>query len=230
MSWILRNVSRQHLDEIVKQSRSIRQVLQALGMCGGGSHNAIKIKIAEFGLDISHFTGKGWMKGKGLEDPSVANIAKKVSNTTRGRPTHRIFSIETRQKLSEKASERSFANGCVKTTWRNVVNPLTGDVIRLQGSWEQKYAEWCNKNFIKWERPKNFFYWSRDDNDIKHRYHPDFFLPDFSEYVEIKGFMWKDPIRGIDDELKLRKVVEQNPEILLTILMERELKLLGILS
>jgi len=52
------------LRNAVKVSRSIRQVLAQLGRkVGGAQHAAIKRKIRELGLDVSHFTGQGWNRG-----------------------------------------------------------------------------------------------------------------------------------------------------------------------
>lgn len=54
------------LIEAVKTSFSIRQVLQKLGksLQGGGSYKQIQQDIAKLKLDISHFLGKGYLKGK----------------------------------------------------------------------------------------------------------------------------------------------------------------------
>ncbi len=49
----------------VKTSSSIRQVLQKLGLReAGGNYNQIKKYIKKLDLDDSHFTGRGWSKGK----------------------------------------------------------------------------------------------------------------------------------------------------------------------
>lgn len=54
------------LIEAVKSSLSIRCVLEKLGKCtqGGGSYNQIKTDLKRLGLDVSHFTGKGHLKGR----------------------------------------------------------------------------------------------------------------------------------------------------------------------
>jgi hypothetical protein len=52
------------LADAVRVSRSIRQVLAHLGRkVGGAQHTAIKRRIRDLGLDVSHFTGQGWNKG-----------------------------------------------------------------------------------------------------------------------------------------------------------------------
>jgi hypothetical protein len=57
----------EQLTEAVKQSRSVYEVSRNLGLkIGGGQHLAIKRAIKELDLDTSHFTGKGWRKGRSL--------------------------------------------------------------------------------------------------------------------------------------------------------------------
>jgi hypothetical protein len=56
--------TREILEPIVKESRSIGQVLDKLGLKrAGGSHYNISKKIKEYELDISHFKGQAWNKG-----------------------------------------------------------------------------------------------------------------------------------------------------------------------
>jgi len=57
----------QQLKSIVKNSKSIRQVLQNLKIVpAGGNYKTIKNKMAEYGIDTSHFCGQSWNKGKKL--------------------------------------------------------------------------------------------------------------------------------------------------------------------
>jgi hypothetical protein len=53
------------LIEAIKICYSLRQVLRQLGLAeAGGNYFTINKKIKELGLDITHFTGKGHLKGK----------------------------------------------------------------------------------------------------------------------------------------------------------------------
>ena len=53
------------LEPIVKESGSIRQVLQKLGLKeAGGNYENLKTRIKKFEIDTSHFHGKSWNKGK----------------------------------------------------------------------------------------------------------------------------------------------------------------------
>lgn len=56
----------------------------------------------------------------------------------------------------------------------------------LNGSWELKYAEYLDKNNIKWDRNDESFPYMY--NNTIHKYTPDFHLLETDEYVEIKGY------------------------------------------
>lgn len=55
--------------EAVKNSKSIAETLRKLELrpCGG-NYNTVHRKVAELGLDTSHFTGQLWSKGLQLKD------------------------------------------------------------------------------------------------------------------------------------------------------------------
>ena len=53
--------------DAVKSSTSIRQVLNKLGLKeAGGNYSITKTRIKNLNLDISHFKGQAWNKGKKL--------------------------------------------------------------------------------------------------------------------------------------------------------------------
>jgi len=55
----------EEIKEAVKASYSYAQVLKHLGIkIAGGNYKILKRRIQEAGIDISHFTGKGHLKGK----------------------------------------------------------------------------------------------------------------------------------------------------------------------
>src|SRR5690606_32531626 len=52
------------LKKLVEKSRSLRQVILALGLNeAGGNYLTLKKKIKEWNIDISHFLGQGHLKG-----------------------------------------------------------------------------------------------------------------------------------------------------------------------
>ena len=57
--------SEQDLREAVKKSTSIRQVLEKLDIVpAGGNYQTTNRRIKKLNIDISHFTGQAWNKGK----------------------------------------------------------------------------------------------------------------------------------------------------------------------
>lgn len=60
-----RKYTDEQLIEAVKNSMSIRQVLSKIGLVeAGGNYAIVKKRIKSMGIDNSHFTGKGHLKGK----------------------------------------------------------------------------------------------------------------------------------------------------------------------
>lgn len=58
----------QRLREVIKNSDSLHEVLSKLGLkAAGGNYQTLNKKIREWKIDISHFTGMLWSKGKKLE-------------------------------------------------------------------------------------------------------------------------------------------------------------------
>lgn len=69
----VRSWSSRELKDATKKSSSYRQVLVRLGLkAAGGNYEQIKKYIKEYGIDISHFKGRGWSRGlTGIGRPRV---------------------------------------------------------------------------------------------------------------------------------------------------------------
>lgn len=68
----LRKYDKEWLEELCKDSYSYAEVLQKAGRKqGGGAQNTLKKKIEEFEIDISHFTGQGWIKSPNKQDRNI---------------------------------------------------------------------------------------------------------------------------------------------------------------
>ena len=65
---MLRPYTKDWLEQLCKESFSLAEVLKKAGRKGGGAQQTLKKKIEEFNIDISHFTGQLWNKGKTKED------------------------------------------------------------------------------------------------------------------------------------------------------------------
>jgi hypothetical protein len=151
----------------------------------------------------------------GLPKPEISEkTRKKLSILCKSR------SKEENIKLGEKISKTISAK-MLEGNWHTYGTNSKKSYYRgilFDSSWEVKYAQWLDSNNIKWERCKDRFTYIF--NNYKKNYIPDFFLPETKEYVEIKG------LKTLKDEAKW----EQFPrELKLIILMEKDLKNMGIL-
>lgn len=73
------------IEPVVAASVSFRDVMNKLGKRGGGTQNAIVNAIRYYNLDISHFTGQAWSKGKSLlENPKTKSAWKNKLIIERG--------------------------------------------------------------------------------------------------------------------------------------------------
>lgn len=142
-----------------------------------------------------------WNKGLTNETSSkVAQISKSVSATMKrqfaeGILYKRTMSTESRKKLSERQSSNNSGGRC---KWYDVSG------IKVQGTWERDLALKMNDLEIKWNRPTSGLFPYTKENK-QHNYTPDFFLPDYNIFLEIKGFWWG------NDKHKMILVEEANP-------------------
>jgi hypothetical protein len=171
---------------------------------------------------------KSWNKNLTKEiDERVKKNGKNISKANLGKKRPPL-SKEHKQKLSLKMSERN--NGYVKTKYFEIFSKFQNLKVKVQGTWEFKYAKYLNINNINWIRSKKInLKYKLFKNDYIHTYFPDFYLPDSKEYIEIKGFWWKSKDGRVDDKRKMRKVKAQNKNKKIIILTKKELKKLKIL-
>lgn len=66
--------------EIVRTSRSIQEVRQRLGYKeSGGFYKYFRQIVRDYGIDVSHFTGQLWSKGKTIaDDPRIDKASSKI--------------------------------------------------------------------------------------------------------------------------------------------------------
>lgn len=65
------------LEEIAKDCYSYTQVLKKLNKRGGGAHRILINAILYYEIDVSHFTGQSWNKGKSLKENPKSKTAWK---------------------------------------------------------------------------------------------------------------------------------------------------------
>lgn len=99
-------------------------------------------------------------------------------------------SEETKKIISDKAKER-YANGwevkCGRAPKFNYESPVAG-IIKIDGSWELKVAQYFDSIGVEWKRNKERFEYN---NTIKNKistYCPDFYVKDWDTYIEVKGY------------------------------------------
>lgn len=69
--------------------------------------------------------------------------------------------------------------------WGNTSQKGNYEGFRYDSSWELAFIKYCLNNNIQLERnKKGFDYWFEDK---KHKYYPDFYLPEVNQYIEIKN-------------------------------------------
>lgn len=96
-----------------------------------------------------------------------------------------------------------------------------GSKVWMRSSWELKFAEYLDKNKIKWlYEPKQF---PITYNNKEGTYSPDFYLIEENRYIEIKGW-WRD-----DAKLKFNTFISQYPLIKIDLYQKQELKKLNII-
>jgi len=138
--------------------------------------------------------------------PSYGMLGKKGRPNQWTNPNH-LISESTREKLSASMTEIN------KYRWKdpNILDKLKKSMrlavennpesytssnrgrtkqviyngIKFQGSWELKFYQWCLDNHINCERNNTGFNYQWNG---ERTYFPDFYLPDYNIYVEVKGY------------------------------------------
>lgn len=103
-------------------------------------------------------------------------------------------SEETRKKISRSRIKYLESHNNHGLYWYNV------NGVKVQGTWEKKFAEFLLSKNISFERRKIIFLKT-------HRYTPDFYCPLQNIYFEVKGF------RRDRDIYKMYLVLDEHPEL-----------------
>jgi hypothetical protein len=118
----LKKYTEEQLTEAVKNSFSFAQVLKELGLVPcGGNYLVLKKAIAYFNLDISHFTGQLWNKGKIIG--SRQSLEKYLNNEIR------ILSYKLKKRLVSEGVFQKKCSSCNRKTWLGNQIPLELDHI-----------------------------------------------------------------------------------------------------
>ncbi len=130
-----RKYTKEFLLSFVKESTNCTELLTKLGLkISGGTHRLISMRIKEYELDISHFTGSGWNKGK---TKKTDRRLEKQSFTART-PHEKVFCINSgfgSSKLYDRLLELNWKKECSIckiTNWQN--KPLRFHVDHKNGN------------------------------------------------------------------------------------------------
>jgi hypothetical protein len=111
------------IEEAVRRSRSLAQVLVALGLRPGSGQELLKRRIHDLGLDTSHFLGQAWRAGSRI--PVVpARPLEEVLVIGRFVSSHDLRARLFREGLKEPRCEM-----CRRTRWNGRPIPLELDHI-----------------------------------------------------------------------------------------------------
>lgn len=116
----------------------------------------------------------------------------------------RLHTDEYKQKMSKLAFERHLGGWHTSKT-------IEYKGTKLDSNYELEVAKTLDENQVNWERP-TYFLWE-DSNGLKHRYYPDFYLPDYNVYLDPKNDYLinnKSKRFGITDVEKIKLVENQN--------------------
>lgn len=163
-----------------------------------------------------------WNKGLNKTDERVKNqglnISKKLKEKFKNGEGGGFCSIEFQEYMKtkeykEKQSEimlnavkknpNSYDKYKVSGRVKNYKKTFNDVEMTFKGTWELIVAEFLfekNFNFTNELDPIEYI-WSEDNK--KHLYFPDFYLPDYNKYIEVKGFVRqrdKDKWSSIDKE------------------------------
>jgi hypothetical protein len=139
--------------------------------------------------------GKGKLSAKTFKEKVERGEAKYVG--------HKLTDIQKKH-LSDVRTKYLEENPNHGVKWYTV------NGIKVQGTWEKKFAEFLTNKNVKWERIKIKYLKT-------HTYTPDFYCPDQNVYFEIKGF------RRERDLYKMFLVLKEHPDLKIKMIEKSEI-------
>ena len=125
----------------------------------------------------------------GLQDPIVTQETRnKISVANKAWQATYWANDENRKRASQRMKDvvkkypESYS--AANVNGRTPVIDYKG--IKLNGSWEVLVAKLLDEYNIQWNRPTNPFKY--EWNNSTHYYYPDFYLPEYDKYIEVKGY------------------------------------------
>ena len=165
-----------------------------------------------------------WNKGKSkAENESLKKAGESYSNKLISGEITPSFSgkkhtKESKGLISKALSKNNHGGRC---KWYTVLNPK-GEEIKVQGTWELRFAKILNHLDENWIKPSLYhsehsLTWT-DGQKNEHTYTPDFWSPKFKKYFEVKGYWWG------NDKQKMEIVYQQNPEVKIELIQKKQIE------
>ena len=82
---------------------------------------------------------------------------------------------------------------------------LDGSIVSMDSTWEVMMATRLDELDVAWKRDKNMKLQYKTRGGRKRNYIPDFYLPEYDIYIEVKGY-WTDAAKH-----KMKDVQKRNP-------------------
>ena len=159
--------------------------------CGGNTKGYVPWNKGKTGVQVA------WNKGKV------------------GTFTGKRHSDNTKRKMSELMKQRydsgweCVAGRCKKYSYSS---PIAGD-IKVDGGWELVFCKYADAQGLNWKRNTQRFPYIKPDGKPS-TYLPDFFVEDWSCYIEVKGY---------ETELDKAKWSQFPQDLLLKVLRKKEI-------
>lgn len=148
-------------------------------------NNFAEWNIKRTELNIPHPNQFTKAEKLGLPKPKVS---EKTRLKLREKGLLRRHSQEEKDKLSETmrriAKENPDKYSASQLHKRSKHYNING--FKIDGTWELIVVEYLNKSNIEWIKPKKPFEYTW--NGSIHNYYPDFYLPKYDRYIEVKGY------------------------------------------
>lgn len=127
-------------------------------------------------------------KNSGLPKPKISQETREKLSAS---STARKHSLETINKISNsmKKAVREHPESYSASNINGRVKKVAYKDCILDSSWEVEVAKFLDSYNIQWEKPITGFDYIYEGKT--HIYYPDFYLPDFNIYIEVKGYKRK---------------------------------------
>ena len=167
-------------------------------------------------------TERGINKGdkNGMKNPDVAKRAGEIrSKKFKEDPS---FKQKVSTYIRKAWADGKFDNVPVgQCKWYNHTR-LNGEVIKLQGTWEVVLAQHMDNLGLDYVTHKGKISYT-DDNNIERSYHPDFCVPMWDAYIDVKGAFFTDLQKQKFDFIK-----SSNPDVNICLIGKEKFREMGI--